>query len=236
MSTQEIAALITSVNTMTATVAGKMGQIDQKTAENTAKVDSELAKVLTKLPRIIITRNQVLDIDPSTGLPFGMSVNASVTVTEHLTIIQNNVRPAEQLLVLQQMEEDIGANLGKTAYYRRPFKIMKVSWVNNPGWLLFPQAADDPSSVSIPVNTFITLGAFVKVLSGGATGSWAQGSELGTWVFCNQKLSPAGFGAYANLHPIPLSASGEMLIALPAAITGHIDRAEEWFANVNLVG
>lgn len=234
MSTQETAALIESVNNMTATVAGKMAQIDQKTQENTAKVDTELARILTKLPRIIITRNQMLDIDPSTGFPLGMSVNSGVTITEYMTISSTEARPADQLLVLQQMEEDMGVWLGKTGFYRRPFKIIKISWVNKPNWLAFPQAADDPNSTSIPTNTFITLGAFIKVLSGSVAGAWAEGSVLGKWTFCNQKLNPFGFGTYSYLHPIPVSNSGEMLVALPAAITGHIDRAEEWFSNISL--
>lgn len=43
MSTQETAALIEAVNNMTATVAGKMGQIDQKVAEAVQKTDSFIA-------------------------------------------------------------------------------------------------------------------------------------------------------------------------------------------------
>lgn len=42
MSTQETAALIESVNNMTATVAGKMGEIDQKVDEATASVPSTI--------------------------------------------------------------------------------------------------------------------------------------------------------------------------------------------------
>lgn len=234
MSTQETAALIESVNQMTATVAGKMAQIDQKTAENTAKVDSELAKILTKLPRIVITLNQALDANPDTGFPKGMSINSGVTVAIHMAMTQNAVRPAEQLAILQEMEADMGTSLSKVSHWRRPFRIWKMSWVNKPGWLAFPQSADDPSATSIPLNTFITMGAFVKVLSGSVAGAWAQGSQLGKWVFCNTKLSPTGFGSYVNLHPIPTSDSGEILVALPAAITGHIDSPSQWFANVNL--
>ncbi|MGI2068099.1 hypothetical protein [Shewanella sp. MF08487] len=44
MSTQETAALIASVNQMTATVAGKVGQIDSKIDEMDTRFESELAK------------------------------------------------------------------------------------------------------------------------------------------------------------------------------------------------
>lgn len=231
---QQVTALVASANALTGAVNGKIAQIDQKTAENTAKVDTELARILTKLPRIIITKNQVLDTDLSTGLPKGLSVNANVTVTEYMTMSQEAVKPSEQIALLEQMEADMGADLRKYAFWRRPFKIVKISWINSPTWLAFPQAADDSSAVSIPVNTFITLGAFVKVLSGTIDGAWANNNQGGKWTFCNTKLTPSGFGSYMNLHPIPTSATGELLVALPAAITGHIDIAGEWFANVNL--
>lgn len=234
MSAQETAALIEAVNQMTATVAGKMGQIDQKTAENTAKVDAELAKILTKLPRVVITLNQALDPNTETGLPKGMSVHSGVSSVIHMTMTSNSVRPADQLAILQEMEADMVTNLRKTAYWRRTFRIWKMSWVNKPSWLAFPQSADDPTATSIPLNTFITMGAFVKVLSGSIGGAWADGCQLGKWVFCNKKLSPTGFGSYTHLHPIPNSDSGEILVALPAAITGHIDTPAEWFANINL--
>lgn len=234
MSTQEIGELIGSVNELTQTVAGKMAEIDQKTEENSAKVDEELARIQTKLPRIIITRNQVLALDADTNLPIGMSVHGKVTVTEHMVISGSNVKPADNLALLQEMETDMGTDLRKTGHYRQGFRVLKMSWDNSPDWLAFPHAADDPSLNSIPVNTFLTLGAFVKVLSGTIGGSWAHGCKLGKWVFCNSKLSPSGFGTYANLHPIPGSVSGELLVAFPAAITGHIDDPAQWFPNVNL--
>ncbi|EII3125343.1 hypothetical protein [Vibrio parahaemolyticus] len=226
--------LIESNRRLTETVENKVSEIDQSLANAEQKIDDELNKIQTKLPRIIITRNQFLDLDADTGLPIGMSINGNVTVTEHITITQHNVKSAEQLALLEEMETDMGCNLRKTSYYRRPFKVLKMSWTNSAGWLAFPQAADDAGATSIPVNSFITLGAFVKVLSGSVSGAWSSGNKLGQWVFCNSKWNPAGFGAYSNLHPIPSSESGELLVALPAAITGHVDTPEQWFPNISL--
>lgn len=231
---QQVSSLVTAANKLTGAVNGKMAEIDKKTAENSAKVDSELAKIQTKLPRIIITKNQVLDLDTDTGLPIGMSVHSKVTVTEHMTITGSNVKPAEQMQILEEMQSDMNCNLRTTSHYRRHFKILKMAWVDTPDWLAFPQSADDPNLSSIPVNSFLTLGAFVKVLSGSVRGAWANGSTTGKWVFCNIKLSPSGFGTYLNLHPIPNTPTGELLVALPAAITGHIDSPENWFPNINL--
>ncbi|MEL0623814.1 hypothetical protein V6238_12000 [Marinomonas arenicola] len=234
MSTQDTAALIESVNKMTDTVAGKIGEIDSRTAENTEKVDLELARIQTKLPRIVITRNQVLDLDSETALPLGMSINSAVDVSLYLSVTSFNVKSAEQNELLAEFSSDMGVLFNKTAYYRRGFNVLKMSWSTKPSWLAFPHAADDPELNSIPVNTFLTLGAFVKVLSGSLSGSWANGNQLGKWVFCNSKMSPSGFGSYANLHPIPTSDTGEILVALPAAITGYIDSPLQWFPNVNL--
>lgn len=231
---QQIGALVKASENLTGAVNGKIGEIDKHLEVNTAKVDQELAKIQTKLPRIIITRNQVLNLDAETGLPTGMAIHSKVTVTEYMTISGTAIKPAEQLALLQEMEQDMKTDLRKTSYYRQGFKVLKMSWVDSPTWLAFPHAADDPNLSSIPVNTFLTLGAFVKVLTGNLNHSWATGSQLGKWVFSNTKLNPAGFGCYANLHPIPGSPSGEVLVALPAAITGHIDSPAQWFPNINL--
>ncbi|MBW3517481.1 hypothetical protein KO537_22595 [Shewanella sp. NKUCC01_JLK] len=231
---QQVTALVASANALTGAVNGKIAQIDQKTQENTAKVDSELSKIQTKLPRIVITKNQVLSINPDTGLPAGMSIHERVTTTLYMTINNWDVKSAENMQLLQQMEQDMGVDLRKTAHYRREFNIFKMKWDNHIGWVAFPLAADDFNATSIPVNTFITLGAFVKVLSGGVKFAWAEGSQIGKWVFCNSKLVPSGFGSYLNLHPITTTESGELLVALPAAITGHIDDGGQWFPNVGL--
>lgn len=233
MSTQEVADLIQSVNDLTGTVAGKMSEIDQKTAENSQKVDDELAKIQTKLPRMVMTKNQALDFDG--GIPKDFAIGSNVTVTEHMVISNSNVKSPEAVALLQEVMADTGFDLKPTAHYRRGFRVIKIAWTNSPSWLCYPHAADDPTSLSIPRNTFFTLGSFTKLLSGSlSAASWATGATLGKWVFCSAKQSPGGFGAYSYLHPIPSSPSGEMLVFLPAAITGHIDNGGEWFPNVML--
>ncbi|MCS6133989.1 hypothetical protein G3496_03500 [Shewanella baltica] len=216
-------------------VAGKMGQIDQKTHENTAKVDSELAKIQTKLSRIVMTRNQELDFEG--GFPKSFAVSANVTIELYLAVTEHNVKSPDAVALLQEVMQDTGFNLKPMAYYRRGFNVIKISWVNKPGWLCYPHAADDAQSLSIPLNTFYTLGSFTKILSGGLLSgaeAWAKGAELGKWKFCNFKASPSGFGAYSYLHPIPSTPTGEMLVFLPAAITGHIDDGSEWFPNIKI--
>lgn len=233
MSSQEIGALVKSVNDMTATVVGKMSEIDKKTTENTAKVDSELAKIQTKLPRLIMTKNQELEFEGN--YPKSFAISSNVTVTLHLSVEGSDVKSPEAVALLQEVMRDTGINLKPTSHYRRGFSVIKVAWANSPAWLCYPHAADDSSALSIPQNTYFTLGSFTKLLSGGlAVGSWASGAELGKWKFCIKKASPAGFGAYSYLHPIPSTPTGEMLVFLPAAITGHIDNGGEWFPNIKL--
>lgn len=235
MSTQETAALIESVNQMTATVAGKMAQIDQKTQENAAKVDFELSKIQTKLPRLVMTHNQVLEFEG--GFPKHFTINANVTVEPYLYVSGSNVKSPEAVALLQEVIQDTGFWLGPEAHFREGFLVVKISWINSPAWLCYPNAADDPSAMSVPTNTFYTLGSFTKLLSGGllpGEAAWSTGAELGKWKFCNYKASPSGFGAYSYLHPVPSTPSGEMLVFLPAAITGHIDDGSQWFPNIKL--
>ncbi|ELX7527400.1 hypothetical protein SKP09_004533 [Vibrio parahaemolyticus] len=237
MSTQEIGQLIDSVNDLTQTVAGKMGEIDQKTQENTEKVDQELAKIQTKLPRIVMTLNQVLTPAEGQTFPADFSIGGGVN-SEVYRVIQASPehRDSDQIVTLQEIQQDTGLNMNISSHYRQSFYIYKLSWTSGNGqWLAFPRAADDPTLYNLPLNTFFTVGAFVKVLSGNVSDeAWLKGHELGKWVFCNSKYEPAGFGRYVHLHPYRKSESGELLVALPAAITGHIESGSNWFPNIIL--
>lgn len=230
----EFNALIESNRRLSEVVENKVAEINQATANNSAKVQEELGKIQTKLPRVVITRNQELEFE--SGFPKNFAINRDVTVTEHMFISNSNVKSPEAVALLQEVMGDTGFNLKPTAHYRKGFRVIKISWQNSPSWLAYPHAADDPQALSIPRNTFLTLGSFTKLLSGSLSSAkaWAEGATLGKWVFCNKKLSPAGFGSYEYLHPIPSSPSGEMLVMLPAAITGYIDDGSQWFPNVAL--
>ncbi|WP_345876428.1 hypothetical protein [Shewanella algae] len=235
--TQDIANMVQAANNLTAEVAGKMSEIDQKTAQNTAKVDSELAKIQTKLPRIVMTLNQILKPADGQVYPENFSIGGGVTAEVYDYIEGNPAsRDSAQISLLQEIQQDVGISMRISEHYRQGFYVYKLSWVTGNGsWFAFPRAADNPSLYNLPLNTFFTVGAFVKVLSGEVSDdAWCKGNKLGKWVFCNSKYEPSSFGAYVHLHPYRRSESGEVLVALPAAITGHIESGSNWFPNIIL--
>lgn len=235
---QSLANVVQAANQLTDAVNGKMAQIDQHQAQSTAQINQQLEAVKLMLPRLVFTKNQILTIDNATNLPKNFSLNANVTATFVMGIAANPAaRNADQIAMLQEIEAATGANLQKTSYYREGFNIIKLSWTSDDaGFLAYPQASDSPSQAAVPLNTYFTIGAFVKVLSGSVTGSWATGAELGKWKFCSAKFNPSGFGRYTHLHPYRGAAPGELLVALPAAITGHIEHPIHWFPNILLGG
>lgn len=236
MSDNPFQPLMESVRKQTEAVEGSMAKIDENLKESTIKVDRELSKIQTKLPRLIMTKNQELEFEGN--YPKSFAINSNVTVTLHLSVEGSNVKSPEAVALLQEVMRDTGFDLKPTSHYRSGFSVIKVAWANSPTWLCYPHSADNPSALSIPKNTFLTLGSFTKLLSGGlragSSGSWAADAVLGKWKFCTLKAAPSGFGTYNYLHPIPSTPTGEMLVFLPAAITGHIDNGGEWFPNIKL--
>ncbi|HAS6077965.1 TPA: hypothetical protein I7141_18990 [Vibrio vulnificus] len=233
----EFQALVESNRRLTEVVEKKVDEINQATAENSAKVDEELAKFQTKLPRIVMTQNQVLIPADGQTFPDNFSIGAGVTA-EVFKFISNNPasRDAAQIELLQEIERESGVPLNTSLHYRQGFYVYKLSWTSGGGsWLAYPRAADNPSLSNVPTNTFFTVGAFVKVLSGVLSNdAWGNGNAVGSWKFCTTKYAPSSFGSYTHLHPYRNSEAGEILLFLPAAITGHIDDGENWFPNIVL--
>lgn len=234
----QIAALVQASNNLTAAVDGKIGEIDNHLNQSTQEINRQLEQTKYMLPRIVITKNQSLAVPSGQSLPTGLSTHTEVACSVHQAIPGGPAqRTAAHIALLQEIERDTSANLRINEYYRKDFNIVKLSWtaIANPasGWLAFPNSVDSDTIPSVPLNTFLTVGALVKVLSGSISGAWGTGARLGKWTFCNEKLSPNGFGTYTHLHPIRNSQSGEILVAFPAAITGHIEKLENWFPNVN---
>lgn len=234
----QIAALVQASNNLTSAVDGKIGEIDNHLNQSTQEINRQLEQTKYMLPRIVITKNQSLAVPSGQSLPTGLSIHTEVTCSVHQAIPGGPAqRTAAHIALLQEIERDTSANLRINEYYRKDFNIVKLSWttIANPasGWLAFPNSVDSDTIPSVPLNTFLTVGALVKVLSGSISGAWGSGARLGKWTFCNEKLSPNGFGTYTHLHPMRNSQSGEILVAFPAAITGHIEKLENWFPNVN---
>ena len=87
MSTQEIGALIDSVNEMTETVAGKMGQIDNRVEQAEKEVDNFLAGHRNERHKNAITNNVLKNIcfaqDTDGTLPFWATSGVTVEVVQN---------------------------------------------------------------------------------------------------------------------------------------------------------
>lgn len=233
----QIAALVQASNNLTSAVNNKIGEIDAHLEKSTGEINQQLEQTKFMLPRICITKNQVLNADEVGQLPKFFSVHHEVSCSLYKSIPPAPAnRDASHIALLQEIEREVGADLRINENYRDGFNIYKLSWAANAapasGWLAFPHSVDSSTNPFISLNTFLTVGSLVKVLSGSVGGAWATGARLGQWTFCNYLLSPQGFGVYINLHPMRNSQSGELLVALPAAITGHIGKLENWFSSV----
>lgn len=248
----QIAALVTAANNLTAAVNGKMGQIDQKvlSAQNTFNANMEELK--GRLPRLSVTRNRRMMDNDANGFPDNFGFHAEVSMSKIRTIdarSQATGRTAEDVAFLQQIEADVKEvypdfDIRAAQHHRAPFTIWQMQWAANAsggGYLAYPEAIDkstDPNTQlgAVPVNSFITLGAFVKLVDGTFEDTrWVKGAALGKWRWCSSVISPSkSFGNYEYLHPIRRSNSGTIQVALIGACTGVVTHPADWHAMMAL--
>ncbi len=101
---------------------------------------------------------------------------------------------------------------GTTKYIYRDLNIWRMDWVLTDHTYTMYQQVNAALS--------ITEAAMTKLLSGSINGHWANGAT-NEW-----KLTGTHYGLvshrYSHIHPYRQSATGSMLFALPAAISGHL--------------
>lgn len=246
----QIAALVTAANNLTGSVNGKMGQIDQKVDAAEAAYLVQLEDLKNRLPRLLVTKNyRMLDTDAN-GVPDSWGQHSEVTASVVRTISQLSEaagRPAADITLLAQIEADVREqypdfDIRKSAFYRAPFNVWQYQWAANvapvSGYLSYPVASDqavsgDPGSV--PLNSYLTVAAFVKVVDGGLNGAWANGAASGKWRWCSLVLNPARtFSLYTALHPFRVGNSGIVQVALAGASTGVVSHPASWGAMIGL--
>lgn len=242
----QIAALVTAANNLTAAVNGKMGQIDQKVLDAKAAYDAQLANIKSILPRMAVTRNFRMRNTVNAGLVDNWGMHAEVTATHLMNIVavsEARGRPAATIAKLAEIEADVKEqfpdfSIRKTSDYRNDFNIWRFQWsANSTGdYLAFPHAADGDQANSVPRNSYMTIGGFVRLLEGSLSNHrWTKGAALGKWRWCNDVMAPLKtFGEYQHLHPNRSSAAGLVEVALVGAATGVIEHPGEWFAMLQL--
>jgi hypothetical protein len=160
-----------------------------------------------------ITTNQVLAGTETGGVDTvnSWSVNPACGVTfKFMFKVDTNVvwtaRTAEEQALLTAMGRE------GTQYIERAFNVYRMSWSSVCPWTMFQH---------VPMQPMLTTAAFTKLESGVIEGQWATGIKS-TWGLSGTHILP-GIGGYAHPHPNTTTATGSILIAMPATVVGYVD-------------
>ncbi|MEH6353807.1 hypothetical protein [Pseudomonas sp. 3JA] len=244
----QIQALVTAANNLTSSVNGKVGEIDAKVVAAQAAYNAQLAALTSKLPRLGVTQNFAMSDPGNLGRPDNFGYHTEVSWAKVKTISQQSQatgRPAEDVALLAEIEADVREvypdfSIRKAEYFRRDFSIWRGTWSVKGAspYFVYPRTADgilNNGVASVPMNSFITVGAFVRIVDGEITGTWATGSAKGKWRWCSYVYEPNNiFGHYTHLHPIRVSTSGVVEMALVGGCTGVVSHPGAWGAMLAL--
>lgn len=241
----QIAALVAASNNLTGAVSGKLGEIDQALVDAGQAYAAQLNDLKARLPRLAVTQNMMMVDADSSGLPDNWGMHSEVTASHVQTIAsesQGAGRPSIAVAFLDAIEADVKEifpdfNMRTSDYYRTLFNVWQFQWsqrrVVNATYLSYPFVGDlgVSGATALPMNSYVTLGAFVRVLEGDIAGSWATGRRPGKWSWCSAVIEPLkAFGSYTHLLPDRLTDAGVVQVALAGACTGVVTHPGEWFS------
>lgn len=239
---QQLAAVVTAANNLTNTVTGKIGEIDQAIVEARRQYDSQLTELKNRLPRLAVTKNFNLLPNAAGTLIDNWGIHGQVATTKLRTITpvsQAAGRPIADVDFMLKVQADVREQYPKfdiraSEYWRGAVNVWQMKWteIDASPWLAFPYASDQTlanGAPAVPLNSSLTLGAFIRVIEGSITGAWSYGAEKGKWRWCSTVMSPSGlFGAYYHLHPMRTSSTGLIEVMLAGACTGVVTEPGDW--------
>lgn len=239
---QQLAAVVNAANNLTNTVTGKVGEIDQAIANSRQQYDSQLADLKNRLPRLAVTKNFTLMPNAAGTAIDGWGTHELVTSTKLRTISpvsQTMGRAVADVEFMLKVQADVreqypNFDIRATEYWRGAINVWQMKWTQTDisPWLAFPYVSDQTlanGGAAVPLNSYLTLGAFVRVVEGSLSGAWSHGWEKGKWRWCSTVMSPSGqFGAYYHLHPVRTSSVGLVEIMLAGACTGVVTEPGDW--------
>lgn len=239
---QQLAAVVSAANNLTTMVSGKVGEIDSALAEARKKYEEQLLSLNRRIPRMAITKNFHMASDATGKLIDGWYVHTQVTATKVRTITQASQsagRPQEDVDFMRKVQADVsekfpGFDIWSAEYWRNPIHVWQMKWSEDSvsPWLAFPCAIDMDrlsGTTPVPLNTYMTIGAFVRVVEGSVNGTWTTGNEKGKWRWCSMVVTPTGFFShYMHIHPMRTSSSGLVEVMLAGACTGVVTHPVDW--------
>ena len=239
---QQLAAVVSAANNLTNTVTGKVGEIDKALENVRQKYEEQLISLNRHIPRMAITKNFHMAPDVTGNLIEGWYVHTQVTATKLRTITQvaqSAGRPQADVDYMRQIQADVreqfpGFDIRAAEYWRNPIHVWQMKWSEDSvsPWLAFPCAIDMErlsGTTPVPLNTHMTIGAFVRVIEGSVEGNWTTGSEKGKWRWCSVAVTPTGFFShYMHIHPMRTSKAGLVEVILAGACTGIVTHPVDW--------
>ncbi|WP_448652720.1 hypothetical protein ACSHWC_04655 [Pseudomonas fluorescens] len=239
---QQLAAVVSAANALTNVVTGKIGEIDNALAQARAKYEEQLSSLDSRLPRLAVTKNFNMEPDATGKLIDNWYLHTEVTATKVRTVTMTAAaygRPDADVEFLRQIQTDVREqfpefDINAAGFLRGSVNVWQMKWTENKTipWLAFPSAIDtgrQGGSTAVPLNTHMTMGAFVRVIEGSVDNAWAVGAVKGKWRWCSAQVAPDSyFGNYMNAHPHRNSATGLIEVMLAGACTGVVTRPVDW--------
>lgn len=239
---QQLAAVVSAANNLTNIITGKVGEIDKAIADARLAYDAQLAELKNRLPRLAGTKNFNLSPNADGTLIENWGIHAEVTPTKLRTITpvsQAAGRPQADVDFMLQVQADVreqypSFEIRASDYWRTFVYLWQMKWsVSDVSpWLAFPYTVDMAlanGSGAVPQNSYLTVGAFVRLLEGNVSGAWSNGVEKGKWRWCSSVISPTElFGSYYHLHPMRTSSTGVVEVMLAGACTGVVTNPGDW--------
>ena len=250
MSTQEIGELLSSVNDLTQTVAGKTKEIDNRMTEAEQEFNNYIATARQENSNSRISRNQTLftlkdddsaidDAEIITGrMPtyfsfFNPPGGDAGTLTHELIRVRNGAQNSQSALAAEFKLQVLGVQ--SDAYLDTDFYIWHITWSGRTPYygFQFMMSAGWARQPGFLMNSR----AYVKLVSGVVRNGMCSGAVADNqWRLCGKakldsNIAMSGSDTASCWFDSP---AGEMFIALPALVMGGIPDGEwDYFPYVN---
>ena len=225
MSTQEIGALIESVNEMTGTVAGKMEQIDQKVDTGIKEVSDAATLALQSLPFFTVNgNNDFLKYTTTAGgnpAPYksGWGNGIDGKFETEIIPVRSGSNPSERLPVVIDLLNAMGIG-GATHHFSANFNILRIKNISG-------QSAFATYAFYIPWQHIKRQNWTYMVYCRGKGFSWGpnetfDGSNKDEWRLFRsiQTQNEGATGSYVHVDMYCTASDAEIWIALPSVIPG----------------
>jgi hypothetical protein len=223
----------------------KLGEVDAALALKMAQANTAIANATApiegKLPKLVLSLNQQLKVSDG-SVPDDVIVPSAVTcsVVENIGVHVSQ-RTVGAMTILMEMENDIKEQFsdfdiraqGNYLKYAGGMNVVQIDWDfgTDPLGRIFRLVNRSVGQASyIPAVGDVSYVSYIKLISG----SVGTEGEVGKWLFNSKKVSSRRFSGVIDVGVSALSATGSLLIAFPAVISGNINHPNEIMSGIEL--